>query len=245
MMPQYYVEGCHEAIIDKAVFQKVQDEIERRERIGRYSGMTVFSTKIKCGDCGGWYGPKVWHSNESCRKVIWQCNSKFKNKCTTPNFTEEEIKSAFVRMLNRLVLDRKEIIESLKELQKDIGNTVSLEIEERRLAGEMDTIASLVQNDIRENARIAYDQEEYRKRHTELEEQYRKAESLHEEVQEKMKQVTLRGREISGMIQRIEKLPGLVTEFDEAVWGALIDHVTVYGPDDLRFTLRGGREVRA
>ena len=50
---------------------------ERSQRKG-CSGVTIFSSKIRCGCCGGWYGPKVWHSTDKYRRVIWQCNSKFK-----------------------------------------------------------------------------------------------------------------------------------------------------------------------
>lgn len=57
-VPQYYVEGNHEAIISPQVFDLVQAELERRKRTkgSRYSGVSIFSNKIKCGDCGGWFG---------------------------------------------------------------------------------------------------------------------------------------------------------------------------------------------
>ena len=59
-VPQYYVEGNHEAIISPAVFDMVQAELAKRTKGGsRYSGVSIFSNKIKCADCGGWYGSKV------------------------------------------------------------------------------------------------------------------------------------------------------------------------------------------
>ena len=43
----------------------MQEEIRRRKEIGRaYSGTSVFSAKLVCGDCGGWYGHKTWHSTD-------------------------------------------------------------------------------------------------------------------------------------------------------------------------------------
>lgn len=53
-IPQYYVTGNHEAIIPPATFDLVQAEIERRRHGKRYSGVTVFSNRIKCGECGHW-----------------------------------------------------------------------------------------------------------------------------------------------------------------------------------------------
>ena len=85
-VPQYYVEGNHEAIISPAVFDMVQAELAKRTKGGtRYSGVSIFSNKIKCADCGGWYGSKVWHSTDRYRKVIYRCNRKYNGeKCQTP-----------------------------------------------------------------------------------------------------------------------------------------------------------------
>lgn len=68
---QYYIEHSHEAIINPLEWDAVQDEIKRRKEIGRaYSGMSVFSAKLVCGDCGGWYGHKTWHSTDKYRTEI-------------------------------------------------------------------------------------------------------------------------------------------------------------------------------
>ena len=94
-VPQYYVENSHPAIIDPVEFDAVQVDIEKRKALNRpLTCQSPLSTKLICGDCGGYYGPKVWSSNTKYRRVIWQCNNKFKGdtKCTTPHVTEEEIK---------------------------------------------------------------------------------------------------------------------------------------------------------
>lgn len=93
-VPQYYVENSHPAIIDPAEWKLVQRELERRKAIGRsYSGNSIFSSRLVCGDCGGYFGSKVWHSTDKYRRTIWRCNSKFtgEEKCQTPHLTEEEI----------------------------------------------------------------------------------------------------------------------------------------------------------
>lgn len=45
-IPQYYVEGNHEAIISPEVFEMVQQEMERRSKRGRRSGVHLFSAKF-------------------------------------------------------------------------------------------------------------------------------------------------------------------------------------------------------
>ena len=80
-VPQYYVEHSHEPIITPEEFDKVQTELARRKQISRqYSGKSIFSSRIVCGDCGSYFGSKVWNSTSKYRRVIWQCNSKFKGE---------------------------------------------------------------------------------------------------------------------------------------------------------------------
>ena len=55
-VPQYYVEDSHPAIIDPDQFQLVQDIFKERASDPKHSGATIFSGKIRCGCCGGWYG---------------------------------------------------------------------------------------------------------------------------------------------------------------------------------------------
>lgn len=87
-VPQYYVESNHEAIIAPDTFNLVQKELARRTPgRNRHSGLHIFSSKIKCGECGSWYGSKVWHSNDKYRRVIWQCNHKFDGDTKCKNWT--------------------------------------------------------------------------------------------------------------------------------------------------------------
>jgi len=102
-VPQYYVEGNHEAIIEPSVFDWVQVLMKaRRPGKNRNSCVGIFSGKIKCGDCGGWYGSKVWHSNDKYRKVIWQCNHKFDGgeKCTNVINLKALVNNLYYKMPN-------------------------------------------------------------------------------------------------------------------------------------------------
>lgn len=77
-VPQYYVEHSHEAIIDPEEWEKVQLELARRKTSPRRTYCNgPFAGKIICGDCGGVFGSKVWHSNSKYRRVIWRCNAKY------------------------------------------------------------------------------------------------------------------------------------------------------------------------
>ena len=71
-VPSYFVEQSHPAIIAPETFEMVQAEVARRKREGgRYSGVSIFSGKIKCGECGGSFGAKVWHSTDKYRRTSY------------------------------------------------------------------------------------------------------------------------------------------------------------------------------
>lgn len=87
-------------------------------------------------------GPKVWHSNDTYRKIIWQCNHKFDGqKCATPALTEDEIKELFLRAANQ-VIDQKEQFIAIYEqvLAKSLGTT-ALESELSELETEINIAA--------------------------------------------------------------------------------------------------------
>jgi site-specific DNA recombinase len=91
-IPQYYVENSHPGIITPEVFDLVQHEFKKhRSAKGYKTGGECFSGKIICGECGSFYGSKVWHSTSKYRRTIWQCNHKFKNdkKCETLTYMKK------------------------------------------------------------------------------------------------------------------------------------------------------------
>ena len=54
--------------MSEEVFDLVQLEIEARREYGnKYSGKGLFASRIVCGNCGGYFGSKVWHSTDRYR----------------------------------------------------------------------------------------------------------------------------------------------------------------------------------
>lgn len=127
----------------------------------RKSSISIFSSKVKCGDCGSWYGPKVWHSNDAYRKVIWQCNHKFDGrKCTTPTLNKEQIKALFLKAANTVIGAKERFIAIFERTLAPALATDELERELADLEAEINIAAELVEECIRENAHVALDQAE-------------------------------------------------------------------------------------
>ena len=244
-IPQYYVEEHHEAIIPPAQFDFVQAELARREQNGRYSGVSIFSNKIKCGCCGGWYGSKVWHSTDKYRKVIYRCNRKYGKDtppCNTPHLTEEEIKQMFLKVLNALVDAKEETIENLQGLIETVCQTESLDAEQERLKQELRIIAENLANLIRENASVALDQTEQAETEKKLRTLYGEKHSRFQELESLIQEKNDTKEILTNFITKLEDLMGEQTEFREELWGGLVDHIRI---DEKRSTVvfRGGIEI--
>lgn len=110
-LPQYYVENNHPAIIEREVWEMVQTEMMRRSMLGAaYSGNSIFASKLICGNCGKPYGKKKWHSTSKYAREIYRCNAKYnkgQTQCQTPNLTEEDIKTRFIKAYNLVMCDKK------------------------------------------------------------------------------------------------------------------------------------------
>ena len=247
-IPQYYVENSHPAIIEPAVFDMVQLEFARRKNgKKRYSGTSIFASRIKCGSCETYYGAKVWHSTSKYRRTIYQCNGKFKGaeKCGTPHLTEDTIKQHFISAVNKLLADKAEIITNFALVKKDLFGTTDLEAERAELQSEMTVTAELIQQVIEENARTALDQSEYQERYDGLAARFETAKARHEEVSALVLDKKARDKLMTAFITALGKQDGLIAEFDERLWLTLVDFATVYSEDDVRFTFKNGLELQA
>ena len=49
---------------------------------------------------------------------------------------------------------------------------------------------------------------------------------------------------LSSFAKKLKEQETLLTEFDEGLWGTLVDFMTVYGKDDIGVTFKDGTEIR-
>ena len=245
-VPQYYVEGSHPAIITATDFDAVQDEIARRQGLGRsYSGSSIFASKLICGDCGGFYGQKVWHSTDAYRRVIWRCNSKFKGeaKCETPTLGTETIQQMFLQAYNQLMGSRNQLILDCETMRTLVNNCTALDAEIDTLNEEIQVVAELVSQCVKENATTEQSQEEYTRKYNRLVKRYEKATARLKVVTEEHERQMQRDRELRVFIGAIEKQPLVLEAWDEALWISLLDTATVHSNNSITFRFKNGTEI--
>ena len=102
----------------------------------------------------------------------------------------------------------------------------------------------MVQKLIVQNARVAQNQDDYNVAYDAAVSCYEATKAEREKVAADIRQRGIRRREFERFITELEKLPGLVTEFDEAIWGSLVEYVTVGKDKTMVFTLLGGTEMQ-
>ena len=245
-VPQYYVEGSHPAIITAMDFDRVQAEIARRQRLGRsYSGSSIFASKLICGDCGGFYGKKVWHSTDAYRREVWRCNSKFKGeaRCETPALDTEVIQQMFLNAYNQLMGSREQVIRACEVMRTVVSDFSELDAEIEALNEEIQVVAGLVSQCIKENATSQQSQEEYNKKYNRLVKRYEKAVDRLKRATAEKESRTDRDRDIRIFIAEIEKQPLVLENWDERLWISLLDSATVHADSRITFRFKDGTEI--
>ena len=245
LVPQYYVEGCHEAIIPPATFDYVQEVMANRQNGDmRYCGVSIFSSKIKCGLCGGWFGAKVWHSTDKYRKVVHQCNNKYRkgNRCNSTHVTEAQVKDAFVRAFNRMIRGKKEMVANVQLIIDTLCNGELLEKKRMQLREELVETKAQMERSVEENAHHALDQDECEKQYNALLERYEKLKTALENASKSIETNGRRKVQLEQFVCTL-KAHGQIKEFEDQLWTSLVSYVTVYSAKDIRVTFKDGTEI--
>lgn len=78
-LPQYWVPDTHEAIIPLETYNKVQDEIARRRKLGALANPHIptscFTSKVKCSGCGMSYR-RHSYKRQNDTFAVWTCRGK-------------------------------------------------------------------------------------------------------------------------------------------------------------------------
>ena len=245
-VPQYYVENSHPAIVTPELFDQVQEEMKRRKQLGRrYRTGSLFSCRLVCGDCGEFFGPKVWNSTNKYRRVVWQCNAKFKgeHRCATPHLTEDAIKEKFIAAFNQLIPDRERLIEDCRVMREALCDCTAIDEEIETIIQESEVLVEMMTKCVEENSTVALDQDSYDKRYNGLVERYEACKKRLDELKEQRSVRREKASAISQFLHRLSEREEPLTVFTAGLWIDSIDKVTVQPDGAMVFRFLGGNEV--
>ncbi|MBF0746612.1 recombinase family protein [Gemella sp. 19428wG2_WT2a] len=241
-LPQYYVENSHEAIIDKTTFDLVQEELKRRERRVK----TSYSGKIKCGDCGKGYGRHTWHSSSKYKRHIYRCSYKYKGKekCKTPHLYQEEIETIVVESINKLIINKQEIIGNLKELINITEQSqIQTKEEIQEIEQDLERLAIEVDDLIKENSKKIQNQDLYKERYNKLVNKYKKLEEYHKKKQSQCIKQEERKIEIKLFIEKLKMQDKLLEVFDEQLFNILVEKLVIHREKRIEVHFKTGQVI--
>ena len=242
VVPKYYAQNSHPAIVSPEVFDLAQQELAwRRSLNGRYSGRSCFASRVVCGDCGAFYGSKVWHSTDEYRHTIWRCNNKYagETKCATPHVTQEALEKAFVQVLQQVISQKDEILTACREALNEAFDTTELDKAATRLQDQALGMAERVRQLVEENARVQRDQDEFKNDYEALSAEHARLSEKIRAIAEQKRNKAERRRRIEIFLHMLEEQKECV-EFEPGTFVALVDKVIIQHDGGIEFYFRNG-----
>ena len=227
----------------------MQLEMERRRRMGsRFSAKGPLASRLVCGDCGAFFGSKIWHSTDPYKTVIWRCNDKYKStvqrasgreKCVTRHVTEEQVYGAFGEIVKQLITQRSEVVAACEQVLAELMDTADLEQRKQRLAAEKMRITERVEQLMGRASREVV--EDFSEAYGRLEAEMNRVTGKLDAVDKEQGEREYKERQCRLFLRTIQSIKlgedgaGLV---DSDLFLALVDRVVV--GDGLTFILRDG-----
>ena len=142
IVPQYYVEDSHEAIIPKPLFYRVQEEKARRASLhkrtnkkaktenARYSSRFALTDIMTCAECGKSYRRTTWARNGD-KTIVWRCINRLEQGTKvckySPTLREEDIEKTIMNVINSVIYGHKDFTETLKEnIRTTMGENIEM-----------------------------------------------------------------------------------------------------------------------
>ena len=235
------VENSHEAIIPRALFLQVQEEMVRRARVktgtGKrrvYSGKYALSHLVYCSDCGDLYRRTQWFLKGE-HVPVWRCVSRLEKKksgidCPSRTIYEADLHAAVVTAFNQMIEQKDEFLPGMRlAVELALGQSNSPRV------AEIDTRLEALQKELLKKANAKQGFEELAD----------EIDALREEKQDLLVEDANR----AAMKQRLDELEEFldehqepVTDYDEGMVRRLIERITVY-EDHLDFEFKSGLET--
>lgn len=256
IVPQYYIEDNHEAIVPKEIFFQVQEERARRASLhkpavtrrankekSKYSSKYVLSDILLCGECKHPYRRQTWSRNGVITPV-WRCESRLasgtKNCKHSPTLKEKPLHEAIMTAVNNVVENHREVVGAFRQnIIRIIGNYST-----KNMESEFDEQINMLQNQllalIEENAKQGAVDEDFDEKYKRI------ADEMQELKMKKLKQARERklageyGQRLGGMDSCIGGANYDIRMFDEDLIRRLVLRIKVISESKIEIQFRAG-----
>lgn len=257
-LPMYYVENNHPAIIERAVFDRVQEEISRRNskkkvkqvgtktELGKYSGKYALSEILYCGNCGTPYRRCTWSKNGK-KKIVWRCISRLdygKKYCKdSPSIEESILHNAIAEAITQKAQMENADVDRIRnhiKLYKSRQDTSSILAKQERLKAIQEHINQLTNMDSEAAQNGDFD--------AQFESLYAEMYAIKDELEKieksksKIETATDCTEEMTEVMKCLKNHP---VEYNDLVIRQLIECIKVMSKDTLHIYFKDGIKIEA
>ena len=250
-LPMYYVENSHPAIIERRIFDRVQEEIARRAgkkkvkqtgtktELGRYSGKYALTELLYCGECGTPYRRCTWSRNGK-KKIVWRCVSRLdygKKYCkNSPSVEESRLHNAIAAAITKKANSEEINIGGIMNHIESFGSQRDTDgiIQRQRRIAEIEKV-------IDDLARLNSDEAQSGELDYKFSELYAELYSVKDELEEMQSGASaLDGDMLNEMREVVTGLKNHPVEYDDKVVRQLIDCIKVMSANTIKICFKDG-----
>ena len=256
--PMYIVENNHPAIISREVFNRVQEELIRRQALraksdktsitatGKYSKYALTEV-LQCAECGSRYRRVTWTAHGR-KKIVWRCISRldYGTKHCKDSITveEEALHGAVVRALNRFHTEDESTYLAL--MKATIGEAIGInggseeiDLLTRRIDTLNKRMLDLVNETVATGKDVESSEDEFKGISDQIEQLNRRIAAIQENVhKDGSRQARL--EEIQSIIA---KRGANETQYDDSIVRQMIECIKVHRNGRLTIIFGGGYEI--
>ena len=256
--PMYIVENNHPAIISREVFNRVQEELIRRQALraksdktsitatGKYSKYALTEV-LQCAECGSRYRRVTWTAHGR-KKIVWRCISRldYGTKHCKDSITveEEALHGAVVRALNRFHAEDESTYLTL--MKATIGEAIGInggseeiDLLTRRIDTLNKRMLDLVNETVAAGKDVESSEDEFKGISDQIEQLNRRIAAIQESIHK------------DGSRQaRLEEIQSIIaernaneTQYDESIVRQMIECIKVHRNGRLTIIFGGGYEI--
>lgn len=255
IVPQYYVEDDHEAIIPKDLFYRVQEELARRASVNKsavtrkknmkskYSSEYALTGILLCGECGQEYRRVTWARNGK-KKIVWRCSNRLTNgtKYCKDSVTLEEgiLNRTVMEAIHRITCNDGNFASALRQNVIRVIGSYGREQEpdeyDEKIKAKQEEMVSL----IAENAAISSYTDEFDERYRRIAEEISTLKEEQMEARRKKKLAESYNRRVQDMDNFLKQQTYQMPEFDNDLVRRLIANIKVVSEDKLLIQFQSG-----
>lgn len=257
-LPMYYVENNHPAIIERAVFDRVQEEISRRNskkkvkqigtktELGKYSSKYALSEILYCGNCGTPYRRCTWSKNGK-KKIVWRCISRLdygtKYCKDSPSIEESLLHNAITEAITKKAQMENADVDRIRrhiELYKNNQDTSGILAKQERLKTIQEHINQLTDMDSEAAQNGDFDKQ-FESLYAEM---YAIKDEL-EKIEKSKSKIETAADSIEEMTAVMQGLKNHPVEYNDQAVRQLIECIKVISKDTLHIYFKDGIKIEA